>query len=423
MFLKDRINYKLLFVFFYITYTFTFRNFTLLNLGLIYLICLIYILYNKEYIFKMLNLLKNNIIKIPFFIILFMSLMAIFIPLVYGTRDFSFFEKVTSIFRTFFKYIPLIIYFDKHYQNNSVNEFMKYFCLSTCLYLCTTIFFILFPDLKFFWNKIIEDSSFHIILENSNYFTRYGISGYSGYQVSFKFCLSLCFSSYLLIKNEKLTFSNISLYFLIFLGSFCYARIGLLCSFVITFLTVFVLIKRNRSLFKYIFFCLIAFIIILVISYNLNDYLKIWINWAFKPIISFIFEGNFYDRSLSIVLNKMIFLPDVHTLFFGDGLYTIVNEGVSSYYMFTDVGFMRNILFFGLPLTILYYMSIIYPCFRLLKNKTNKNFNFLIILLIITFFIFEIKGEICYRMLPIIIAILSLYLFNIKERVYEHDEN
>jgi hypothetical protein len=96
------------------------------------------------------------------------------------------------------------------------------------------------------------------------------------------------------------------------------------------------------------------------------------------------------------------------TALIGDGRY-VNSDG--SYYMHTDSGYFRNILFWGIPglLLIIAYQFVFFKF-----SKTKPTTKLLTILLIIFILVLEIKGEAIAKVHMLNIFLFCLY-FSIKE--------
>lgn len=93
------------------------------------------------------------------------------------------------------------------------------------------------------------------------------------------------------------------------------------------------------------------------------------------------------SSSLSQLINDYYFRIDPVTFILGDGKYTVDN---GSYYMGTDAGYMRNVLYWGIFFTTLLF---IYQYKFLIKNvKTKKQRSFIYIIFIVLM-ILEYKGQ------------------------------
>ena len=103
--------------------------------------------------------------------------------------------------------------------------------------------------------------------------------------------------------------------------------------------------------------------------------------YTFEPFENFINGKGFSATSLDS-LRDMYVDVEGKTFLIGDGKYT---DG-GRYYRNTDVGYIRAILYFGIPgLLLLFYLQI-----KLFNSKKNKMFYFLMFY----FMILELKGEI-----------------------------
>lgn len=112
--------------------------------------------------------------------------------------------------------------------------------------------------------------------------------------------------------------------------------------------------------------------------------------------------------SLNHMFRDMYFDLSPSQVLIGDGLYTASN---GLYYMNTDVGFMRNVLFWGSGCTIILYIyEIVFLYFRANTIK-SKFFSTLVLIML---FIFEFKGQ-TLSFLIIAQSILVLTQNNLNE--------
>ncbi len=198
-----QIKPSLLLVFFYLLFTFTFKSISTIHTLVIYGVCTLYILYNYKYLKKYLSIVFSGKLKYSVIALAICCIASLIIPNVHHTQDYAYLETLTSIFRTLLKLVTLLILFEKHHKEEvSIKLFSKYIILSTCLYIFSTIIFVVFPNLKDVWNNIIYDPDYHIVLENDNYITRYGLMGFSGFQLAFKVAFAIAINAYI-IMDEK----------------------------------------------------------------------------------------------------------------------------------------------------------------------------------------------------------------------------
>ena len=97
-------------------------------------------------------------------------------------------------------------------------------------------------------------------------------------------------------------------------------------------------------------------------------------------------------------------MPELPTLLIGDGKYTMPG---GYYYMSTDVGFMRAILYFGIFGCLLnYLLPLTFECAILRRSRGDKALRWTMLALTIVFVVLEMKGEAYHRML---LAVMPIY--------------
>lgn len=154
--------------------------------------------------------------------------------------------------------------------------------------------------------------------------------------------------------------------------------------------------KRKRITAKKI----ISLIIIVLCAIGLGNLINKMLadNRAWQGFLSYIlqFYYNFKrgsgiinaTSSTSVLFNNMYFKLKLTQLLIGDGRYT-TQDG--SYYMQTDAGYMRNILYFGIGGTLLLMFFQYKMIFSVVKTKYTKLFAIILFLCLI---ILEIKAQI-----------------------------
>ena len=121
-----------------------------------------------------------------------------------------------------------------------------------------------------------------------------------------------------------------------------------------------------------------------------------WFDWAFDLVINFINKKTLRTDSSDVLLNRMLFIPDFKTILIGDGRYT-ENE---LYYMETDAGIMRPLLFGGLIFAFVRYISLYgILLWRMFKRETENPEKIVFFWILLMCILFEIKGEIVFSCL------------------------
>ncbi len=130
------------------------------------------------------------------------------------------------------------------------------------------------------------------------------------------------------------------------------------------------------------FFTIISTIVFL---YNTNEDIQNLLNFTFQNIFTLLEDGSMKTSSMES-LDNMYFVIDPMTFFFGAGQYVGKHGG---YYMSTDVGYMRVILYMGvIGLILLLFMQ--YTIMQLRKGSEIKLKKYLFLLLLIL----HAKGEV-----------------------------
>lgn len=365
----------------------------------------VYVLFHVGSIIKLSK--KQGII---YSLLILLVLFSFIYPTIHSTNDYSYVRVSFFVFRKIIVYIFLISVLVKHYkQKCNVECFMYYFSIVQAVYVTGTIIMVFVPKIKNFWFSIFSEViDSEALLQSYGYTFRIGWQGFSGYEYTIFCTISCLFLLYLYFQKKECNFTRIQLlipYLLCVLGNMFYGRSGLV---VTIFASIIYLLAFNRSNIKNILkiiLLLFAFIILVYSLRNVSVFAE-WYYWMSKPIINLFTTGKFNNISISTT-NDMIFMPEYHTILFGDGYY--VKDG--HYYMLTDSGIMRSILFWGLLGTTIAYLTTL---LSILEAK--KKSRLLFMLLLGAFFAFEYKGHIYFDFILIMLAMT--YVETLKKYYY-----
>lgn len=222
-----------------------------------------------------------------------------------------------------------------------------------------------------------------------------GLAGSDFFGLSAAF--SVMFMVFLSNKNTWFI-NNRALKFVLFIfllsGTFFAGRTGYVGLFVVFLFALFnrgvaFSKKKINSREKFVWVVLIAsfFAIIstIVYLYNTNEAIYNLLNFTFQNFFLLLEDGSMKTSSMES-LDNMYFGIDLYTFLIGDGQYIAKNGG---YYMSTDVGYMRAILYMGvigLFLLLLMQLSIM----KLKKGDEVKLKRYLFLLLLLL----NAKGEV-----------------------------
>lgn len=374
-------------------------------------------IFNEDFI-KKYGLFRKSylLIYLIWIVMLIWSLISIAIN---KSFEFSYIKRVFLIGSYILRGFGLLFIFEKAFKEKAKMDLFLHLFIKACdTFVICTLVFILFPPIKNFWfENIINFDVSEIIWNQSIYTYRIGINGFCAFTTAVIFSVALLFKTKELVisfKNNGKYFWGIVEYFLIVLGCFLYGRVTIIAILLSVAYLIFFLSKNTRILKIILCSGILIFVFFQGMVYlsKSNDQIEIWLKWAFEWYFSFIETGKFSTASTNQVFNSMIFIPSMHSFLLGDGVYTLNG----SYYMSTDVGFMRLILFYGIFGACLNYLLVLIPVFSsysMLKKKKDLSSTVLIVCIFVLFLLLEIKGEGAQIIMFCILPILS---FNYKEQ-------
>lgn len=156
--------------------------------------------------------------------------------------------------------------------------------------------------------------------------------------------------------------------------------------------------KMQLSTLAIVLFCGIVSSILILCFLNINGVINIgfsksaaykiesYLRYAFEFVYNYL-NGNGFTTSSTEMLSGMYFPVSTKTFLLGDGQYTSEFGG---YYMSTDAGYMRQILYFGLfGFAVMLLFQLMFFLYK--QNKKTKVFSAMIIVLLM---ILHYKGEV-----------------------------
>ncbi|MCL1671846.1 hypothetical protein [Elizabethkingia ursingii] len=261
------------------------------------------------------------------------------------------------------------------------------------------------PSFKSLIFSILKDGDMRELKNEINGGFRFlGFSYGTTWDLAFLQSLGLIvFSFRIRLFSKKIKFFDVVKYFLILFSGIISGRtvfIGIIFSLIIL---ISPLKLSNFSFKKPIVLALkflsIATFCFFIMGSLLPESIKKTVNENILPWAFEMFEqksNGKYETSSSNELQKMYFEIPIQTLIFGDGYY--VNPiDKDRYYMDTDAGYMRHILYYGLvgtSMLIFFYLAIFRrmgKCFK--EFRYNLFVRFCVFLIMSYFFIGQIKGD------------------------------
>ncbi len=222
---------------------------------------------------------------------------------------------------------------------------------------------------------------------------------------------------------HKLTKFDILKYLFIIFSVITSGRTGLigLALSLAIFLWSFLAVRKKilRYVVILIFLPYIAFESLNIIApkayRQLNDKL---LPWAFEAYYNYLESGEITTQSSDYLLENFYFDVYERTLLFGDGRY---RDG-SEYYMDTDAGYMRHVLFFGLlgsSILILSYLRMMYIGYIRGKSK----YSILILICIAFNLLVHYKGDVLLNSLINMRLMVILFLMFSYSSVFSFEKD
>ena len=340
---------------------------------------------------------------------------SIIVPILMKTNDFSYFTNapidiVKFSYRSLFLLGVYEIYVDKE---KDVKMFMRYFIYSCCLYILGTVIFLIFPQVKEFWIGIISIPELDMThIRKSYYATRFGWSGFSGFSCTLWCCMCVIFTIYLIMdsyeKKQNIYKEIIALVWLL-VGNMFYGRTGLVLSIICICIMLVYFLRRKPAYIVWVIMLASIGIISLLILKEQSDKVRNWYNWCFSVINNFVSSGRIGTDSTDILFGRMLFIPKIETIILGDGKFTRP-DGL--YYMQTDSGIMRPMLFYGVFFMLIGFYILWNLIINLRKsNQKKRNIKLQIMMfnLFLVWALFEIKGPTFYLMATYLLPITILF--------------
>lgn len=376
-----------------------------------YLIPLVYLLAHISWLARKVNrLMQGRLLYIPLCGIA-MLLYGVLAPLISGTNDFTYVLRgpvwwlVQHLFVSLFL---LCVYENAVTDRPDPTEFMACYVASQSCYVAGTLLILVIPGARqWIVDHVYMTELQAEVISRAEHVSRIGWSGFSGFVPTMQCSLCAVFCFYLLLrfKDDSVRTRRYNVLLLLSLvGNLCYGRVGMLASaacFVLYFLCLLLVKPEKALLYPAVFLVMLGALILLA---QYKEQMRSWFEWSFSQVLSFVRTGSFETYTISNLKN-MYQVPPPETFLFGDGVYT---EG-DHYYMHTDVGWLRPIYFYGLIPSVCGFLLAVCGIFRLRSCMTgiSKRESIAVVcMLLVTYLLFESKGETFYVFAAILIPIL-----------------
>ena len=327
--------------------------------------------------------LKNLQHPLVILTILFFSLIILlsFFWILIHKGTFEFLFPLIKILSNIFGVIGVISF----YKTNRLNFLysLKLIYIFQILYIYIGIFF---PELTKPIQGYIYNDQYELIL--GTYFGQRGFSFSGSIAYSFSILLST-FLIFIIFENKKLknnsTKENIFFLLISIIPLLTAARISFIT--IILLLTLILIQSKSK---KSLLFLILSFLSlgIYYLNYIPLDQIRLLV-FVFEPLINFFNGEGFVTSSSQKLFDEMYFQIGLEKLYYGTGMYFNPD---GSYYGYTDSGYMRIILFFGLPLAIT-FIFFNFLMIKILINRSNHHPT-LFLTIILFMLVYQIKGDI-----------------------------
>lgn len=374
----------------------------------------ILILGNKRAQRMICNIVKSKAFVNIILVFIVMIAWLLFSTVINGAMDFSFFKTWVHAFIQIIIGIMLYAYFySKRVQKSITNYLVLAFIIQTIIEWLALIS----PTVK---ALVYSTKDVHTILIANQYGGIRGLSlagsSFFGLAIGFGLIYILYYSKFNTLFKKHPVIKFFIFCFLI-TGTFFAGRTGLVGLVIIALYGFYKVVFSNSKVnIKVVLLSLgfigIVFLAFYVIANHFRETNEIFeklgylYDYVFEALIS-AFKGNgLTTTSTSELFGEMYFRIPFKTWIFGDGLYTDPLTG--GYYMNTDAGYMRIILYGGI-IALLLMIAFQKAIFDLGGKQKSKTF------IVIWFFLFvtQSKGEVIGISL-IVLSMCTLYSLHLK---------
>jgi len=333
---------------------------------------------------------NKDLLKILFFLLGIIAI-TFFVTIFHGVYDFSLLETlVNQLFNLILVILYLSIFFRK---NKNYNYFLN--ILSICF--ATQGLFMIVSLLSPSFKVIMESTQSLGVIDRS--LSQYGGMRNLGfgftqfYGLNALLGIGFILTTFLFIIEKKIKYL-IRLSF-IFIGIFLSGRtalVAIILSVLFFFLNNKFSIKKDYKTILYLIPIVIG--VLMGVSFFIDFIPQSIKDWAFEFYYNFESGEGLATRSTDTLFNRMYFFPDDEIVLFGSGQYTTVD---GRYFMSTDAGFMRPLLYYGfigVIFFVFYHFLVLNTIKKYLSSHISKKMNkYFFVFLVIISIVLNIKGE------------------------------
>lgn len=370
-------------------YIFAFKIFSILDSAiLVGIILTVLLIKDKEYRRKFLNNINNSKeVRNTFLCAAFIIIWGLLVAALNKVLDITYLKTFVHLLISIFIGYEIIEYLK---YKNKTDQILNYVIAAFIIQSVLQWIFFLLPDISKLFNVFRTEG---MIQNNIKYSGYRGIaiasSGFFSLSSAYGLIAILYFSKYNTLFNNSIL--KYLMFMLLYSGTFFAGRTGFVALIFIIPIAIIKLVRnwdkiKEKQNILYIIIIALAIIGLILITIKIPRFSNMY-KYTFELVKNVVTGKGIKTTST----DKLIKMYDIDfsgkTFFIGDGKYTVYENEKARYYMHTDVGYYRKILYFGVVGVIL---SVIFQL-----SLFGKRFKTFYCVGIMTFFaVLELKGEI-----------------------------
>lgn len=354
-------------------------------------ISLIYILSNYKKTRSLLSFLGNRYCFPILFFPLFIITNCLLFSMIHFTFDFSYLKSVISLYIKIF-----FIFFAVEYiytRNKNIEYYEKIIVYIFTLQSIIQIVAFLNPSIA---------NILHYFNHAGELYVREGgrrglaLSGGTGWSLGLTYGLSFIFYTKLFLLKKKISFYSIIIGIFLLLGVFFSGRsayFGIVVSIIYFFLSKrMTLYSKIKIIILFCFFLLLSIFTVYLVFYDFANFLVDRIfPWAFEFFYQLDKTGKLQTGSTNRLLEmwQEAYLITSKSILLGEGYFT--DPLTNRYYHMVDVGYLRNIFYWGIFGSIFIYTYQVMIFIKILLSEDKEKI-LLILSLLFYLFVMELKA-------------------------------
>jgi len=314
----------------------------------------------------------------------------------YGSIDLYFFKNHFDIFLYFFPTYLIVYLLYKIDKNKIIPNLFDALILISVFQAVVSLLFFFVPSTFEFYTSLLSDNASQGLLSRLGQIEKrlmgVGSAFFTGvikYSIPFFLLILLPYLKTNLYQNKKLYILS---FILITIGGLMTGR-----TFFITILLglllyiIFDLKNSFKLIYKVIPIIIILGFLVYGLMFSLGNEQKLEraFNFVFELFINYNETGDLSSNSSSGTLNMYKFPTNTKTWLVGDGKMLLSN---GSYYMGSDVGYVRLIFYFGIVLTVLYFIYQTFLFYLIRIKIKHRQINKFLLILLLWMIILNFKG-------------------------------